>query len=60
MSLRELEDEERRAKETLRDALRSTVADPARGAAVMAAADSWRRASLRAADHRKEAERCHK
>lgn len=59
MSPRELEDEERRAKETLREALRSTVPDPVRAVAVMAAADSWRRASLRAAQHRKEVERCH-
>lgn len=51
-------EEERRARENLRDALRSTVPDPGRAAAVMAAADSWRRASLRAAEQRREEERC--
>lgn len=50
MRLQELADEERKARQTLGEALRATVPDPARAQAVMSAADSWRRASLRLAD----------
>lgn len=58
MRLQELAEEERKARQNLGEALRATVPDPARAQAVRAAADSWRRASLRVADARREEERC--